>query len=264
MRIWHQSLVARTPETEPYYRVLAEHAEAVCEPGTEVELHGLPPEVYESGLTPADLTSRLAGDAVAEACVAAAVTQADAEGYDAFAIAVLQEPGLQLARTLTDMPVVGYGQAAALVGRCCADRVGVLAFNAPLFALFEERLGRHLGAAPPIHDLGVGYDEVLRALEGGPLLEHIENGCRELVAAGASAIVPGQMLLAEVMWTNGINRIEEVPVIDGFGATLKLAEALHALRRTSGLTVSRRDVRWLRADERILDGLAVASKVMSR
>ena len=44
------------------------------------------------------------------------------------------------------------------------------------------------------------------------------------------------MLLAQ----NGIARVDDCPVIDALGATVKMAESLADLRRSSGLVSSRR------------------------
>ena len=57
-------------------------------------------------------------------------------------------------------------------------------------------------------------------------------------------IVPGQMLLAEVIWAQGVRRIDDVPVLDGLAALIKLTEALVQLRKSSGMVVTRRDFRW--------------------
>ena len=63
---------------------------------------------------------------------------------------------------------------------------------------------------------------------------------KRLIAAGADVIIPGQMIFAEILWQNGVNRIDEAPVIDALGACLKMAESLVDLKRVSGVSHTRR------------------------
>ena len=47
------------------------------------------------------------------------------------------------------------------------------------------------------------------------------------------------MPLSVLLASHGISRVDNVPVVDGLAATIKMAEMMVDLRRTSGLTVSR-------------------------
>ena len=55
-----------------------------------------------------------------------------------------------------------------------------------------------------------------------------------------NAIMSGQTIMAEVLWQNGVHRIDEAPVVDALGVTIKMAELLAGLRRSSGLSAPRR------------------------
>ncbi len=81
----------------------------------------------------------------------------------------------------------------------------------------------------------------------------MEEVCRQLIAKGASMIIAGQMLLTEVAWRLGVRRVDDVPVLDGLGALVMLAEGLVRLRRTSGLEVCRRGFDWSKADRAVVD-----------
>ena len=247
VRIWVQGLVPRHAPTEEYYASMERHASVIADAGTVVDFKALPADLYPQGSSPAVLTRYIAGELVQAASMAACALQAEASGYDAFAIATLQEPGLQAVRTLTNIPILGYGLAASLFGRCLGSRVGILAFNAPLLPLLKERLDAHVpGSVGPVRDLGVGYEEVLAAFGGASLKDRFEDGCRELIDDGADVIVAGQMILAELAWDMKTMRVENVPILDALGAILLLAEDLHRLREVSGVSPNRRGIYWSR------------------
>lgn len=253
MKIWHQSLIPKTSASEQYYDALREHAAACASEGTQVVLHGYPEELYPGALTPAVVARHRLGERFQANVTVSRALHAEREGYDAFIIATLQDPGLQDARTAVDIPVVGYGQSAALIGRCYGDRLGVLGFNRPLLTLFRERLDVHVpGVTGPMIDLDVGYGSVMDAFGSDEWRPQLEEACRSLIAQGANAIVPGQMLLAEVMWGMGLHRVDDVPIIDGLGVLIGLAELLVRLQVTSGMTITRSGFSWAQSDADVL------------
>lgn len=225
----------------------------------------MPTDLYPAGFGPADLTAVLAGEWVESTVFAALAHQAEADGCDGVLIGTLQEPGLQLCRTVVDIPVVGYGQAATLLGRCVGDRHGVLAFNPPLFPLFRDRLNVHIpGVVGPVGGIDVTYAQLLGWFddpEAHPDVRgRIAEGAAGLVAGGATAIIPGQMLLAEVTWRLGIRRQDGVPVVDGLGALVLLAESLCVLSGVSGMGVNRRGFDWAKAPAEVIAMLAALAR----
>lgn len=261
MRIWYQGLISVNDTTAAYYGSMDRHAAQVSRPGTQIEFHGMPDNIYPTGYGPAEFTRLLAGEWVEVCALSRMVMEADRSAFDAVIIGTLQEPGLQLARTLTDRPVAGYGQAASLFGRCLGESLGVLAFNEPLFPLFRERLNVHIpDFVGPIRNLDVSYSQLHASFHDSSgdagLRAAIEDGCRALARDGATVVVPGQMLLAEVTWRLGIQRVDEVPVMDALGALILLAESLVTLQKVSGITVSRGGFSWAKADLAVRDALA--------
>lgn len=219
--------------------------------GSEIEIgyHGLDSGCYPEGVTPAVLAALEVGELLQAHAIARSVLEAEQQGWDAVVIGILQDSGLQVARTLSPMPVVGYGQAAALIGRCLGDHLGVVAFNEDIFPLVHERLERQVpGSVHVLQKLDLEYSSVLQAFtdeeEAELLRRRFEHACEEAIHRGADVIVPGQMVLAEAVWRLGIRRVGDVPVLDGLGATISLASTLVALRRSGALEVCRRGVRW--------------------
>ena len=56
---------------------------------------------------------------------------------------------------------------------------------------------------------------------------------------GADVIIPGEMPQAIFLATQGIHRVDEIPIVDAEGVTMKLAEALVDLKRQFRLSRSR-------------------------
>lgn len=242
MRIWHQGFIEMG--TVPAYgEALERHLRAVAGPETVVDVHGVAPGTYTPGHTAADIARSpyLMSLHVHQILDAARIAARD--GYDAMAIAILQNPGLREARSLVDIPVVAYGEAAMHLACMLGRRFSVVLFNPELRDLVEEeivRSGLSSRAAP--HTLvEADYGGVVEAFASpGRLIDAFSAAARQALAGGADVLIPGQTIMAEVLWQNGVHRIDDAPVIDALGVTIKMAELLADLRRTSGVSASRR------------------------
>jgi allantoin racemase len=242
-RIWFQGLVPLTGDSTAYYQARADHALAVSGPGTTVEFSHVDERVF-GGLTPADLAGTPAGERLFEIIVADAAMTAETAGCDAVAVGVIQDSGVPLARAVTGVPVVGYGQASALLTRSLGRHLGVLAFNPPLFPLITRRLNEHVpGLVAGVEDLAVSYQDVLRSFSDDAAAAHLRDqvtrAAARLVGAGADVLVAGQMVLSEAVWHAGVREAGGAVLIDGLAATVGLAELMISLRRRTGLQPSR-------------------------
>ena len=196
---------------------------------------------------------RRGGGAAFELLVADAAIRAETDRYDALAIGVIQDSGLKLARTLVDIPIAGYGQAATLLSRCWGSHLGVLAFNPDLFPLISSRLNAHVpGAVVAVEDVKLSYQEVLHSFTDAGAAEHLRQqvsaAAALLVRAGADVLVPGQMLLSEAVWHAGLRQVAGAALVDGLAATITLAESMVALRGRSGITARPNTGGWRRAE----------------
>lgn len=72
--------------------------------------------------------------------------RAEAGGYDVFALGSVQDPGLEEARSLVDIPVVGYGEAAMHFACLLGSRFAVIAFQAGFDQMMDLRI-KKLGLA---------------------------------------------------------------------------------------------------------------------
>lgn len=114
IRIWHHSFTVLS-DLAAYDEALRAHHASVARPDTVIDLHGMREGTYRTAYPGDDI--RHAGLQYLHALqfVQAAVS-AERQGYDAFALSTLPEPGLHEIRTLVSIPVVGYGECAARRG----------------------------------------------------------------------------------------------------------------------------------------------------
>lgn len=240
MRVWYQSLVdsGRMP---PYFEGLKARAAKVARPGVEVDFHGMPPETYGRH-TPAEIAVHPYLMSLHVQFILDNALRAQKQGYDVFAVGSIQDPALELARSLVDIPVVGYGESAMHFACCLGSRFAVLAFAEGFGQMLDLRI-RDLGLrerALPTVEIDVGFDDVGKALQDPRELVRVFDGAaRKAIAQGAEALIPGQLYLSEAIARAGLTRIDDVPIVDGLAATLKMAEAMADLKRL-GIAVTRR------------------------
>ena len=240
LRIYHQSFTV-LEKLPAYAEAMAAHFQKVAAPGTEVAMHGMHPDTYRTNYPGNDIRFAYFQTLHSQQFVLGALA-AEESGYDAFAVMTLPEPSLGEIRALVDIPVVGYGESAMLAGTMLGQRVGVLLFitgMAPTVDRNVARMGlteRYAGA----HPVGFGFDDVLAAYaDPAPLLERFRDAARGLIARGADVIIPGEAPLCMLLARGGVSEVDGVPVLDAIAATIKTAEMMVGLRRTTGVRPTR-------------------------
>jgi Asp/Glu/hydantoin racemase len=241
VRIWHQGFI-ESGGIAGYEDALERHVAAVARPGTDVVLHPMPPGSFD-GSSPAEAARHAYTSFLHTNRVVDSIVEAEKAGFDAAFVAILQDIGLPEARTLVDIPVAGYGEAAMHLACMLGRRFAILAFNPDLFPLLEDNVARY-GLRERLAAMTVidtDYEAVARGFDDpAPLVRAFEDAAGRALASGADVLVPGQMVLAEILWQNGVHRVDDAPVIDGLGACIKTAESLVDLRTASGVVHSRR------------------------
>ncbi|WP_138416344.1 aspartate/glutamate racemase family protein [Aquibacillus sediminis] len=241
MKIWHQSLTS-IASVAPYRDAVKSHIQKLARPGVEVVLHGMSEGTYPTEYPGHFITYSYLQNLHREQFVRAALT-AEKAGYDAMFIGTIPDVGLLEARTLVDIPVVGYGQASFHMASMLGDRIGVVNFLAPLADELRHNaqrygLGEKLG---PIVQSEAGFNEVLAGFDDpDPVIEAFKKAAETAISEGADVIVPGEGPMNVFLATHGISRIGDVPVVDSFGAGLKMCESLVDLREVSGVYMTRR------------------------
>ena len=244
MRIWHQSM-AVLRDVPHYVEAVRRRLGEVLRPDTEVVLHGLAHGTMDTDYPKEDLGSSYLNYVHGNQWVAAGL-DAQAQGYDAFALATIASPMMHEIRTLVDIPVVGYGDTAFRLAALYGKRFGILFFNSVREGFWPDYV-RNMGigeafsgvmlAGVSFHDVVNAHGDKKRTAE--VVAQVVATGERMVKELGANGIVPGEMPLNLLLADAGFSSIAGATVIDGLTLTFKTAEMMVDLRRTSGMMQSR-------------------------
>ena len=247
MKIWHQSYTDLT--VMPLYReTLTEHAADVMGDDASVVVHGLRPGTYTQGCAPIDAIRHRYVAAMLEAQVCDAALVAEREGFDAMAIGCFFDPALRSARSLVNIPVLGLGETCALVacslGRkfglvtLCADQSADYADLMHAYGL-ERRFAGAVAVEPAIDEFSLEADEAAsQAIE-----KRFDEACAQVIRQGADIIIPADGVLNEFLVRRGrLQAHGNVPVMDSLGVLFQHAAFFARIARTTGSTVSRRQL----------------------
>ncbi len=241
MKIWHQSLTS-IETVIPYRDAVINHIDRIARPDVEVVLHGMSKDTYPTNYPGHFITYSYLQNLHREQFIRAAL-MAESAGYDAMFIGTIPDVGLLEARTLVDIPVVGYGQASFHMASMLGDCIGVVNFLEPLAYELRQNAARYGlgGKLGPIVQTEVGFNNVLEGFKNPePVIASFNKAARIAISEGADVIVPGEGPLNVFLATHGISRIDDVPIIDSFATGIKMCESLVDLRKNSGVFMTRR------------------------
>jgi allantoin racemase len=236
MRIWHQSFTVLA-KLAPYRAALEAHMRKVCRPDTEVVLHGMHSDTYRTEYPGIDIRYASLQHLHSTQMILAGL-EAERQGFEAYAICTIPDVALKESRSLLNIPVVGYGESAMLLACTFGERFGILNFipeiseqlaaNARRYGLGERLAGvRHVGFT--FDDVVAGFDSP------DSVINRFEEAARAMIRDGAEVLIPGEAPLCVLLAQNGINRVDDTPVIDAIGATMKMAELQADMRAATGI-----------------------------
>jgi allantoin racemase len=177
------------------------------------------------------------------------IIAAEREGFDAVVIGNHVDSGVQMARAVVNIPVIGPCEASMATGSFIGEKfvmltlrkqfLRTLEYNIRLFG-FEDRFIKTKPVRWPVQAL---WTHIMDAHQGKPemLLELFEKTALECIDDGADTIlVPGYPFGAALSMV-GYTHVADtgVAVVDGAAAALKMAEALADLHRSIGLSRTR-------------------------
>lgn len=219
-------LVVNPNTTASMTRTIAHAARLAASPDTDIV-------AVTSSMGPASIEGYY-DEALSVPGLLAAIRDGEREGADAAVIACFDDTGLDAARAMAGIPVLGICEAALSLASFLARRIGVVTTD--------------LRARVPVEDLVRRYGMAERArvrAAGIPVLALEDpasgSGARlraeialSLSEDNAEAVVLGCAGMADL--AAALRAEFGVPVIDGVGAAVRQAEALLAL----GLTTAKR------------------------
>jgi len=220
---------------------MQKHAKRVCRPDTEVtqwfvdKYSGSLQNLYLATVNNLPLVNK--------------IIKAEEEGYDAVVVGCHADCGVQIARAVVHIPVIGPTEATLAVANFIGEKFAMitirpqylrlLEFNIRLFGL-EDRFIKHRPVRwlerwlwPDMMDAHHGKPEKFIALFEKTALECIRDGADTILVPG----FPFGSALSMAGYTEVANT--GAAIVDGAAAAFKMAEILADLRHSIGLARTR-------------------------
>ena len=241
MRLFYQTLgMSRGSKSGHYGQLLRQVIDACAAPGTTVDIAGLSPhravadqyrylefldtsEVLENGL------------------------RAQKDGYDAFLIGNMFQPGLHELRELLSIPVLGLAESsvhmACLMGpsyslinvnpkfnRRIVDGIRLAGLDGRMVSVEMMTVER-----PGVFDTALSDTEVR-----GRIVAQFTEVARRALDKGAEVLIPAGGSLMAVLLQAGVSTVDGAPVLNGIAALVKTGEMAVEMRRVTGTFTSKR------------------------
>lgn len=173
------------------------------------------------------------------------IMKAEKEGFHAVVIGNHADSGVQMARSIVKIPVIGPCEASMAVGSFIGEKFVMLTIREQFLRLleqnirlfgFEDRFIRYRPVRWPEESL---WKHIINAHQGKPekLIEHVNRIAGECMKDGADTIlVPGYPFGAALSMA-GYTKMAGTgaSIVDGAAAALKMAESLADLQESTGL-----------------------------
>lgn len=241
MKLFYQSMgVARRSESGPYAQNLRKILQGAALPETRIAVHGLGPgkaiadqyRYLEHLDTPEILDNGL---------------RAESEGYDAFLIGNVFEPGLHALREVLNIPVLGLCESSVHLACLMGASFSIVNVN-PKFSrkVTENIAGTGLsGRLVSIDTMQVERGRVLdRAFEDpavcDAVVEQFRTAARIGIANGAETVIPAGGIVMAILAFAGVHHVDDVPIVNGLIALVKVAEMAVQIRQLTGSFTSKR------------------------
>ncbi len=232
MKIWYQSYGATQsdPTRRKYRDDLAEYVKKVARPDTKVDLHGVEKDIGANKMTVSDYLQYMHVAQIIDKAL-----QAEREGYDAFCLGGTMDPGHIYLREVLDIPVAFIGESSFYHACLLARKFGILAVNERMLRRqmdLAKFYGLEQRCAPGVH-LDSNLLEIIELSEKEPkrLMDKITKAGRELIAAGAGAIIPGFGAVGAFLGQQNFHAVDGVPIVDITATVIKTAEMLVDMQR---------------------------------
>tara|TARA_B100001142_G_scaffold327961_1_gene386860 strand:- start:6813 stop:7622 length:810 start_codon:yes stop_codon:yes gene_type:complete len=222
INIWYQGYleVDALPE---YQNLLTKHVKTLKNNNVEVFIHGMPKDFFY-GTSPAEVTRYASSSMIFSNQILLNAMQAEEEKFDGLILGTIQNLALQETKSLIDIPVVGYGEAAMSYANKKGGKFAVLAFNPNLLELIDLQIKNSdfkKNAAPSIL-INLEYNDILHAFrDPAKLIKEFQKSVIQAKKQDVKIIIPGQMVLAELLWINKIDRLEGIEIIDAMKTSIE-------------------------------------------
>jgi allantoin racemase len=241
MRLLYQSLgVTRRSTSGNYAQRLSAILARAASPGTTIELRGL-----SEGRAIADQYRYLEYLDTAE--ILDNGLAAERDGYDAFLIGNIFEPGMHALRELLNIPVMELCEASVFVACLMGASFSVVNVNPKFSRRVTENITSYglSGRLVSIDRMTVERPAVFdRAFEDAAVrddvIEQFRNAARQGLAKGAETVIPAGGIVMTLLAEADVHEIDGAPVVNGLFALVKIGELAASMRTLTGHFTSKR------------------------
>ena len=241
MRLLYQSLgVTRRSAGCDYGRRLSGILARAASPGTTIELRGL-----SEGRAVADQYHYLEYLDTAE--ILDNGLAAERDGYDAFLIGNIFEPGLHALREVLSIPVLGLCEASVFLACLMGPSFSVVNVNPKFARRVTENIASYglSSRLVSIDRMQVERPAVFdRAFENSAVrddvIEQFRAAARQGLAKGAEAVIPAGGIVMTLLAEAGVHEVDGAPVVNGLLALVKFAELAASMKQLTGHFTSKR------------------------
>lgn len=236
MKIWFQ-LMASEQRSPGFISAVQEQLDQVVSPGVEVNVRGTTHGAY------ADQYRLLFHYDERE--IIALGMQAQADGYDVFALGNSLDPGVVALREVLDIPVVVQMEVSTSVACMTGEKFGVVATNTKAIPRYRE-IVQSYGYENRLAGIdSVQFDHLPRIHEGftdpevaSAVVEAYRASARRLIAQGADTIIGGGVHTT-LAAAAGLREVDGAIIQDTYALVARFAEAAAAIHHYTGQWTSR-------------------------
>lgn len=241
MRLFYQTLgMSRGSSSGHYGQFLRKIIDDSAAPRTTVEMFGLSPHRavadqyrYLEFLDTAEILDN--------------GLRAEREGYDAFLLGNIFQPGLHELREILNIPVLGLAECAVHVACLMGPSFSLINVNPKFNRRIVEGIklqgleGRMVSIEMMTVDRPGVFDAALSDADlRSQIVTQFLSAARVALDKGAEVLIPAGGSLMAVLIQAGIRDVDGAPVLNGIAALIKTGEMAVHLRRQTGMFTSKR------------------------
>ena len=234
MKLWYQSMT-RADAWPAYNRTLRGVLDTVKDPGCEISVHGMT-KIGGIGDQFRYLEFLETNELLEN------VVRAEREGYDAFLIGNIGDPGLYAAREIATIPVLGLCETSLHLASMMGGNFSLVTANAKFTPRIIENVQRYglagrLAAVRKMRverlvDLDAGFVDPLTRQA---LLDGFAEAAAGCVESGAEVVIPAVGVLMALLAESGVHEAGGgAIVLNGIMALVKMGETAVRMHRLMG------------------------------
>lgn len=239
MKIWYQTMTTYryNPLWDKYGKSMEEQCRRAARPDTEIYVTGVPASVHEVDQYKSLMLYNYAGQGLNN------MLRAEREGYDAVVNVCSFDPGLDEAREMLNIPVVGITQTSLYMAAILGELFAIVTCEPYLYERYRQlivRYGLQQKFLRGNYIFPITEVELAKAIEEPePIAVKVKAIAEKAVADGASVVIPLPVLLSQVLYKTGCpTYLNGALVLDPIAVATKFAEFLVDLKKI-GIGVSR-------------------------